>query len=93
MSNGANNSKGIIPLRWRIRRTDGRYIHCPDREPGTVLFFERKDLGSVFEGTRDYADGICAGLNYAFGYQFLPEQIIHVQHPNYEKMDDDLAGV
>ena len=81
-----------MPLRWRIRRADGRYVHCPDKEPGTVLFFERRDLGSVFAGTRDYVDGICHGLEFAFGDQFIPEQIIHVQQPKDEKVDDIHAG-
>lgn len=71
-------------LRWRIRRVDGRYCLFPPGEPGTILFLARKDLGTVFEGTRDYVDGICQGLQLSLGDQFLPEQLIHIQHPKPE---------
>lgn len=79
-------------LKWRIKRADGRYIHCPVNEPGTILFFERKDLASVFEGTRDLVDGICYGLRYSTGDDFQPEHIIHTQKPVNEKVDDIHTG-
>lgn len=81
-----------MPLKWRIKRNDGRYVRLAG-DGITVLFYLNPGLGSVMEGTRDYVDGICLGLQYAVGDSFEPELISpHIQMPADAKVDGNTAG-
>lgn len=74
-------------MKWTIQGVnDGRYVRC--HEPGTLLFSFSRNVAQVFEGTRDYVDGICNGLCMATGDQYIPVRIINTQTPADEKVDD-----
>lgn len=86
-------------LRWKIQKEGGRYIYIPkDDAAGTIIFTLEKRIATVFEGTRDYVDGICRGLEMSTGDKFTPEHIIHSQKPTEngspgsKEVDDIYAG-
>jgi len=68
-------------LKWRIKNSEGRYLHFTGDEACTILKINNPAMASVFAGTRDKVDGICEGVKLTIGEDCRPEQIIHVQHP------------
>lgn len=62
-------------------------------DSGSYTMIIQKQYATVFEGTRDYMDGLCCGLTiHSLPEKFEPEQIIHVQQPANAKVDDIPAG-
>lgn len=89
-------------LKWRIKavKNDNQngYVVLPKDEAGTVLIHSEISEATVIGPcTRDYVDGLCKGLYYAFDEQYIPVPAVHIDYPktpseSYAKVDDNNAG-
>ncbi len=70
-------------IKFRIQRKhDNAYMQIVEGEHGTILFSKLEAMGTIFEETKQYAEGMCYGLEVSTGDAFIVKPIIHVQNPS-----------